>query len=107
MEEKIIEAAKRYGFNLEFRASEIFKGSRYQVALNTVNTVNELPHETDIFAWDISGIAIAAECKGTEQNSILLVIKETSNTLNSFFNDNKKFIGSEYSGNLQDSCHSF
>ncbi|HAT9142988.1 TPA: hypothetical protein JBB62_01980 [Legionella pneumophila subsp. pneumophila] len=96
MEEKITEAAKRYGFNLEFRASEILKKNHYQVALNTVNTVNELPHETDIFAWDISGLAIAAECKGAEQNSILLAIKETSNKLNSFSTENKKFKESEY-----------
>lgn len=96
MEAKIIEAAKRYGFNLEFRASEVFKAEHYRVELNTVSIVNELPHETDVLGWCTSGIAIAAECKGTEQNSILLVIKESNNTLNSFSTENKGIMGSKY-----------
>ncbi|CZJ16564.1 TPA: hypothetical protein JBH59_13430 [Legionella pneumophila] len=96
MEEKIIEAAKQYGFNLEFRASQILIENHYKVATNTIKTLNEISCETDILAWDISGIAIAAECKGTQKNSLLLAIREPNNSLNDFSIENKKILNSEY-----------
>jgi len=75
-ERLILEAANRYGFNLEFRTKKALEKNHFSVLMNQLMKNGDEFVEIDIKATQYQGREWLIECKGASNSSHLILIKE-------------------------------
>lgn len=85
--ELIKKTAEKYGFNLEFRTSKILEKDSYASLLNKVIQHGSKLTEIDVLATKYNeGLHLVVECKGANNNSLLILVKSSNSTLNEYKN---------------------
>ncbi|HAT1795956.1 TPA: hypothetical protein ACSJUJ_000120 [Legionella pneumophila] len=74
----ILDAANRYGFNLEFRTKKVLEEKNFSVLMNQLMKSGDEFVEIDIRAAQYTGREWLIECKGSSDSSHLILIKEDS-----------------------------
>ena len=82
--EKIIHAAEKSGFNLEFKTKKILDGLNYDCQLNSLVRSEREIIEIDLIAINtMTQHHVIIECKGSSPESSLILIQEQTNQNNS------------------------
>lgn len=75
---KVIEAAQKSGFNLEFKTKKVFEERGDRCTFNQLINFNDNLIEIDITSQALND-HIIVECKGGDPDSYLILIKDASN----------------------------
>ena len=96
-EKLILDAANKYGFNLEFRAKKILEEKNFTVLMNQLIKNEDEFVEVDIMAGQYQGRKWLIECKGASSSSYLILIKEDAGIDTKMYNTRRHTIaGSNY-----------
>lgn len=96
-EKLILDAANKYGFNLEFRAKKILEEKNFTVLMNQLIKNEDEFVEVDIKAAQYQGRDWLIECKGSSSSSYLIMIKEVGGIDPKMYNTRRHAIkGSNY-----------
>lgn len=77
--ELVINAAEKYGFNLEFKTKNLFEMKGYLTEINKLYYYEGEPLELDVQA-KLHDRLFLVECKGTASNSMLILVKDPDNS---------------------------
>lgn len=88
----ILDAANRYGFNLEFRAKKILEEKSFSVLMNQLIKNEDEFVEVDIKAAQHKGREWLIECKGASNSSYLILIKEDNSIDPKMYNTRRHAI---------------
>lgn len=78
-EDLVIDAAEKYGFNIEFKTKNLFQAKGYTTELNKFYYYEGELLEVDVLA-KLNSRLFLVECKGTASNSMLILIKDPDNS---------------------------
>lgn len=80
--ELIIKAAEQYGFNLEFKTSKKLEETGFVCELNEILPFGNSTVEVDLIARkQFSYLHLIIECKGADEDTILLLVKGSNNRI--------------------------
>lgn len=75
----VIEAAEKYGFNLEFKTRDIFRKHGYSTEINKMYSYKDGFIQIDVEA-KLQDRLFLVECKGTASDSLLILIQDSKDS---------------------------